>query len=560
MSNSLNKKRTILIVDDEMTNRKILGHILENKYHILYAEDGEVAYECIKKESDQISLILLDLMMPKMDGYQLLTILQKDAAYKKIPVVVLTSAVESEVKCLEMGALDFIAKPYESPQIILARVQRLIDYAETNTIVKAIENEELTGLYSLKFFYQYAKKLDNLHKNIPFDAMIFNIRRFHLINERFGWEVGNQILISLAQILEDTTEKYIVLTGKNETDQFYLYIEHQEQYAEFIDEINARLKEKFPEIQIALRVGIYPNVDKNIDMEKRFDKALHAANSIRDNQHQNYCCYDTQMFNDELFNEELTNMFDEAIKNKEFKIYFQPKFLITGETPILESAEALIRWDSPKYGLIPPFKFIDLYEKNGLITKLDRYVFEETVKMVGLWNQKYDPNFAVSVNLSRISLYDEDLDKKILEIVNKYHVNPHNIHLEITESAYTKNGNFVIEQIKKIRDAGFLIEMDDFGTGYSTFGLLAKMPFDVLKLDRSFILEITKDAKSERIVEYVIEIAKYLKVKTVAEGVEDEEQYLKLKQIGCDMIQGYYFSKPLKCEDFAKMLGDKYEH
>ena len=545
-------------MDDEAINRKILGHILERDYNILYAKDGIEAYEIIEKEYRNISLIMLDLLMPGMDGYQVLEKIQENPEYKKIPVVILTSEASSEVRCLKMGALDFIRKPYESPEIIIARVERLIDYVETNSMVKEIENNELTGLYSLKFFYQYVKKFDVYNYDISMDAVIINVRRFHIINEIFGRDIGDEILKRIANELMEYSKSRIALLGKGESDNFYLYVNHQESYDDLINQIEGKLNTSIDELKLSIRLGIYSNADKNIDIEKRFDRALHACNSIREYFSENYSYYNINMFNDELFNDKLTSLFNDAIKNKEFKIYFQPKYSIQGDKPVCKDAEALVRWVNPIYGLINPGKFISLYENNGLITKLDRYVFEETVKLVKMYHDKYKEKITVSINLSRVDLYDLYLKDKLLEILKRYQMDPKYIHIEITESAFTKNAKLVNDQISNLKNAGFKIEIDDFGTGYSALSMLTKLPFDVLKLDMSFIRDIDNSDRTMRIVEVMIELAKYLNVAVVAEGVETETQYMKLKKAGCDMIQGYYFSKPLPNNEFEKLLGEKY--
>ena len=239
------------------------------------------------------------------------------------------------------------------------------------------------------------------------------------------------------------------------------------------------------------------------------------------------------------------------IKKKEFKIYYQPKFNTKEES--LYGAEALVRWYHDGE-IITPDKFIPLFEKNRFILKLDLYIFEQVCKDIKMWKEKYGKNVVVSINVSRQHFMDEHFLERYLRITTKYGINPNNIDLEITESAAIEEGIDILSIMKKMKEYGFLISIDDFGTGYSSLNMLQDMPIDILKIDKSFVDQIGKNKRN--IIDYIINIAKELKLKTIAEGVETKEQRDYLLERKCDIIQGYYYEKPIKEEEFEKYLKD----
>ena len=257
--------------------------------------------------------------------------------------------------------------------------------------------------------------------------------------------------------------------------------------------------------------------------------------------------------------EQLLKDFPAAISERQFKVFYQPKFDIRQDVPTLSSAEALVRWDHPTLGMISPVDFIPLFEENGLIQKLDFYVWEEAARQIGEWRERLDYTLPVSVNVSRVDMYDPHLVEKMEEILQKYALTPHDLLLEVTESVYTRDPAKIIEMAQKLRKAGFRIEMDDFGTGYSSLNMISTLPIDALKLDMSFVRDAFKEGGDTHILEIVIDIAAYLRVPVIAEGVETEEQLRTLRLLGCDIVQGYYFSKPVTAKDFEAFILQKKE-
>ena len=252
--------------------------------------------------------------------------------------------------------------------------------------------------------------------------------------------------------------------------------------------------------------------------------------------------------------EELVDAFPKALEEEQFKLYFQPKYNVQGDKPVFTSAEVLVRWISPKYGFVSPGEFIPLFEENGLIAALDAYILRKAAEYIKSWKDKLGVYINLSVNISRVDIYKPTLLQDIISYVDDNKV-PHGCYyLEITESAFVEDSREVIPFLCRAKENGFKIEIDDFGSGYSSFGALADLPFDVLKIDMQFIRTMETNPKVKDIIKMIINLSKMMNAITVAEGVENENQYLFLKENGCDIIQGYYFSKPLPADDFESLV------
>ncbi len=364
------RKRKILIVDDEKINSMLLGKILGDEYEISFAENGKKALDVITAEYKTLSIILLDLLMPEMNGYELLEILVNDKRFKNIPVIVMTSEKTAEIKSLQLGALDFIPKPYDMPEVIKARIKRSIKLAEENSLLTDVENESLTRLYNKEFFVRYVNDLDMFHPELVMDTAFININRFHLVNELYGHKTGNVLLQTTADAIRLILQKNIGLACRCDADTFYLYIAHQNDPQELFEFICSYISKECSLPDISIRVGIYQNSDKGLTVAQRIDRASVACNKCRITYSSSFACYDNDLHEKELFGEKLIRDTDKALAEKQFKVFFQPKYNIEGDKPVLSSAEALIRWVHPEHGMISPGIFIPLFEKMVLFRSL----------------------------------------------------------------------------------------------------------------------------------------------------------------------------------------------
>ena len=548
-------KRNILVADDEMINREILENILADEYNVIKAEDGEQAYETIKKNRNTLSLILLDLMMPKITGLELLTILKSDRELKGIPVIVLTSDQDSEVESLHKGAADFIPKPYPLPDVIKARISRSIELAEDRQTISATERDELTGLYSIEYFYRYGELLDKSLPDMEMDALCFDVNHFRVLNERFGIIKGAEILKHIADRLKEVFSRPDCLVCRKDSDTFLVYCPHRDEYNNAVEQVSAANDDLNTAIKV--RVGVYSHCDKSISIHSRFDRAQIASDKIRNSYTAFVNYFDEALVEKELFEAQLVYEFPKALAQKQFQVYFQPKFDIRGDKPVLSSAEALVRWKHPTLGMISPGAFIPLFEDNGLIAQLDEYVWRSSAEQIAEWKKRLGVAVPVSVNISRAELYDPKLVDTIEKIISSNGLTTNDLYLEITESAYVSDSSQIIDRVSTLREHGFIIEMDDFGSGYSSLNMISELPIDALKLDMIFIRNAFSKHNDTKMISIVIDIADYLKVPVIAEGVETEEQYLELKKLGCAIIQGYYFSKPVPADEFEVFFENK---
>ena len=554
-----NKKLMVLVVDDELINREILGQILSEEYHVIFAEDGKKGLAAIRDHRNDLALILLDLVMPGIHGLDLLKLIKSNKEMKHIPVIVLTSDHKSEVPSLQLGASDFIPKPYPLPEIIMARVKRTIELEEDRKLIQSTEKDSLTGLYNREYFFRYAEQFDLRNKEIPMDAILVNINHFHNINERYGKEYGNTVLRHLADLIRVLLRKSGGFACRLEADTFLIYCRHGEHYKEMMEQAASDFDDNAAESgnRFHLRMGVYPDVDKSIDIERRFDRAKMAADTGRNKYGQTISYYDNKLHNEKLYEEQLLDDFRSALEQRQFQVYYQPKFDVRKDEPVLASAEALVRWKHPRLGMIDPGLFIPLLEDNGLVQKLDHYVWQEAAAQIRRWKDTLGVTVPVSVNVSRVDMYDPELISIFKKIIEENRLTTAEYLLEITESAYTDNSIQIINIVKQLRKLGFRIEMDDFGTGYSSLNMLSMLPIDALKLDMKFIRTAFSERKDTRMIELIIDIAEYLKVPVIAEGVETEEQLTTLKALGCDIVQGYYFSRPVPAEEFETFIIQK---
>lgn len=547
-------KRRILIADDEPINRLLLGSVLEESYELIYAADGSETLRQILANIDILSLVLLDLRMPKVTGLEILEIMKNTPDMHKIPVIVMTADQDAEVESLTLGAVDFIPKPYPQPKVILARVLRTIELFEDRQIIRSTERDPVTGLYHKEYFYRYAEQHDRYYPNTDMDAIVVDIHHFHIINDRFGASYGDDILKRIGEKLSETVGATGGIVCRREADTFMIYCPHQNDYKSILDRASIEYADGNHTSTVRLRMGIYATVDKTLDIKQRFDRAKMAIDLIRGSLAKNIGIYDDKLREKELYTERLIDDFRTALENDQFKVYYQPKFDIRTDTPILSGAEALVRWKHPELGLISPNIFIPLFEENGLIHELDMFVWRTVAAQLRNWKDTIGYSVPISINVSRIDLYEPDMTPFLEAIISTYGLTPEDLYLEITESAYTNDSDHMISKITELRNLGFHIEMDDFGVGYSSLSMVSSLPLDAIKLDMLFIRNAFREGKDTRLLEIVIDIAGYLGVPVIAEGVETEDQFLALKAIGCDLVQGFFFSKPVTAEDLVPFL------
>lgn len=554
----ISNPRLVLVVDDHEINRDALEVILEDDYSIIFAENGRECLEKMSEYRDELSIVLLDLNMPEMTGYQVLEKVKADDTLKHIPIIVLTADESAELKALEMGAADFITKPFDVSGIILARVGRIIELSEGRKLISSAERDPLTKLYSGNFFFEYAERLFKYHSKLSLDAVVLNIEQFHIVNALNGRDFGDDLLSLIGGEINRFLAESVGIACRTVADNFNIYCVRQQDYRSLLKRFQRVVNDTSPNVRIHLRMGVR-KYQEGVEPVVLFDQARAACNVVRGDYQNPLMIYDDKMYERELLSQRLLNDLRSAVLDKQFKVYYQPKYDIQANPPKLASAEALIRWEHPELGMISPGDFIPLFEGNGLIGIVDSFVWQEAAEQVVRWKEKYGYTLPVSVNLSRSDVYDLTLVDRLIHLVESSGLDVKDIKLEVTESAYTDNARVVLDVIHRLREKGFDIEMDDFGSGYSSLNMLSDMPVDVLKMDMKFIRNIESNETDRRLVNLILDIAKYLDVKVVAEGVETEGQLKILREGNCHLVQGYYFSKPLPADDFEELIEKELE-
>ena len=549
----LKSPQMVLVVDDQEINRDVLGMILEDYYELIFACDGKEAVRKIEENQDKLSLIMLDLIMPEMDGFSVLSYVHENEHLNRIPVIVLTAEKDAELKALQMGAADFITKPFDMHEVIRARVARIIELSEGRRLISAAEHDKLTMLYNRNFFFEYASRIHLYHPKWRMDAVVMDIEQFHTLNELNGREFGDNVLRIIGNEIRAFLAETEGLASRIEADRFDIFCKAQDDYQALLDRFQRKVDGVAENVSIRLRMGVMP-WQEDVEPILLFDRARTACSMVRGEYKARLMIYSEDMRLRELLNQRLLNDLRQAVQEKQFVLFYQPKYNIQCDPPRLSSAEALIRWKHPELGMVFPGDFIPLFESNGLISIVDNYVWAEAARQIAAWRDKFGMIMPVSVNLSRADVFDPNLVQNLTALIEKNGLNYKDLKLEVTESAYTDSASQLLSVVSRLREIGFEIEMDDFGSGYSSLNMISAMPLDVLKMDMKFIKNIEHNAKDFRLVELVMDIAKYLKVPVVAEGVETENQMQLLREADCDLVQGYYFSRPLPPEKFEKLI------
>lgn len=435
--------------------------------------------------------------------------------------------------------------------VLILLVQNIRSGKKAKRLISATELDDLTGLYNRKYFFQYADQMYKGNSVIPRDAFVINIEQFHSINALHGRKVGDQVLRAIGNELAAIAKEMKGIGGRFEADSFDLYCHHTQDYQSIFDRLQESLNAVVPNANIRLRMGVMP-WQEGVDPVHLFDRALTACNMARGHYKEHLIVYDENVSKRENYEQRLINDLPHGLETGEFEVYYQPKYDIQSEPARLASVEALVRWRHKELGMVSPGDFIPLFERNGQIRLLDQYVWKEAARTIAGWRDIYGVVIPVSVNLSRIDIFDPDLEETLEEILDRNVLEHKDFKLEVTESAYTENADQLIRVVENLRGKGFEIEMDDFGSGYSSLNMLSEMPIDALKMDMEFVRNIDRDEKNRLMVGLILDIAENLSIPVIAEGVETETQLILLKNLGCAMVQGYYFSRPLPAEEFER--------
>lgn len=557
----MREKGRLLLVSGPYIDRALLEKVFGEEYDIQTAEAEQVLKLLLARKGGY-SAVLLDCCKAEEQRMDLLRAVRREPALSDLPVVVAVPGAEAATRALRLGAADCVAVPVV-PEILRLRV----DYAVEKRILEAgsslqslwktmqmADCDPLTGLYKREAFYRATRQLLDSCPGEKFVLIRWNVERFKLINDLFGQEIGDQVLQTIAGCLRDTMPENSTY-GRLEADHFVLCMPAGLSNPQWrLAEVSNRLQKLDIDHTILVDAGIYEIEDPSLPVAQMCDRASLALKTIDGKYHQNYSYYTDELRTAMLREQDIRSQMETALEQRQFQIYLQPVCSLSAGRPV--GAEALVRWLHPTRGEISPGEFIPLFEKNGFITALDRYVWEEVCRYLSRRKEQGLPLLPISVNASRASLDQEEMCGEITALTQRYGVDPALFRIEITETAYAEQPQQLQEVTRQLQKAGYAVLMDDFGSGYSALNTLKDIPADIMKIDMKFLQGFERGGRVGTVLISVLRMARWLNIPVIAEGVETEEQLAFLYSVGCDLIQGYCFARPMPLQEFDQYLAE----
>ena len=550
----------VLVVDDDRSTRSALSHTLKRDgFRVEEASDGQQALMMLKRF--QPDVILMDAVMPIMDGFTACARIQELPNGRAIPVLMITGLEDnlSVERAFAAGASDYIPKPIHFA-VLSQRVRRIIEANRAEKRIRHLAyNDLLTGLPNRTLFFdQLAQSLEQAELNSTHVAVLFlDLDRFKYVNDNLGHDVGDRLLVAVAQRVRRSVRNVdcVARLGGDEFTVVLAEIDGPAAAASAAQNICRVLSAPFQidghDIFVTSSVGIamYPNDGSDVGtLVKHADTAMYRAKKTNTG----FQFFEASMEHSISEHVRLESDLRRALENEELEVYYQPQARFdTGE---LIGMEALVRWSHPTRGFVSPVEFIPLAEEIGLINRLGEWVLRTACNQLQTWISSGLPEMRVAVNLSVRQLLQKDFTKTVQMALHDTGLPPHLLELEITESTLMENAQDTLQALHELRNVGLRLSIDDFGTGYSSLSYLKRFPVDIIKIDRSFVQDTPDDADDAAIVTGIIALAHSLRLEVVAEGVETEAQLRFLREQNCDILQGYYLSKPMPADKFEQFI------
>lgn len=448
--------------------------------------------------------------------------------------------------------------------LFMVYLRKLYSLENSNkTLYDITTKDPLTGAYNFETFKKKAQKLLT-QTTKKYSLSYVDFADFKYINDVFGYKYGDEILINYAATISNELRTGEVL-GRVSADNFVILRYYNEKNDIMVrqQQVDIKITEFMHDMYggqaVSVQCGICYLEDLAEDLqieEGILDRANYARKTVKTGLNRKYAVYDESIRKQLRYEKSIENRMLKSLENKEFLVYFQPK--VDLQTGRATQAEALVRWQTDEGLIIPPDKFIPIFEKKYLISSLDQYVFKKVCAFIRRRLDAGLPVNTISVNVSRLQFYNSDFVKIYEDIKNKFRIPDHLLEIEITESIAFDNVTFLEKTVSELKSKGFLISIDDFGTGFSSLSLLKNIPIDVLKIDQSFFRESIHKEKDNIVIKGIIDLVNKLSIRTVAEGIETAEQVAFLKSVNCNMIQGYFFYRPLPEDKFEAILNKEY--
>ncbi len=570
MANKVN----VLLVDDRPANLLALEATLEDlDLNMVKAYSGNEALGFLVE--NEFALVILDVQMPEMDGFEVANLMKKNEITRNIPIIFVTALNKDKEfinKGYEAGAVDYLSKPIE-PEILISKVRVLADlYRSKSTVKEQAELLEkkaffdpLTQLPNRSlFFNRLDHSIAQSKRNDEKLAIVFlDLDRFKYINDTLGHAVGDQLLQDVAKRLSDCARKSdtIARLGGDEFTLILSDISTSRGAAIVAQKILKSLTEPFfllnGEYTIGASIGICLYPSNGVSAEELVKNADIAMYQAKHNGKNNYQFFTTEMNDKVVKRLAFENKLYKAVEKNEFVLYYQPQTDMDFKK--ITGFEALIRWNLPKEGLIAPDEFIPIAEETGSIIQIGSWVMKEACSQNKSWEKAGIGNVRIAVNVSAKQFKQEGLVDLISNSLKETGLHPDFLELEITESCILENASIAIDMMHEIKEMGIHLSIDDFGVGFSSLNMLKHLPIDKLKIDRSFVNDVTTNADDATIVKSIISLAHSLDLKVIAEGVEAKEQLEFLRLYDCDEIQGYLVGKPELPEKYKHLIVSEYD-
>ncbi|WP_461482121.1 EAL domain-containing protein [Porticoccus sp.] len=547
----------ILVVDDDRSMRLALKNVFKTEEYVIEeASNGMQAISLCQRNMPD--LVLMDAMMPEVDGFAACERIRQLPNGADTPVLMVTALEDEEsiVRAFASGATDYIPKPIHF-SVLKQRVARLIQANKVEKHVKQLAyHDPLTGLPNRTHLMQQLRLMLNRaqleEKQVA--ILFLDLDRFKMINDTLGHDAGDLLLKAVSERIRRCvrSQDFIARLGGDEFTVILEGVTDLETVSKIAAKICDALSQPFVFLQqkmfvtTSIGISVFPQDGEDIStLMKHADSAMFRAKEQRNN----YCFYVEGMEDEIARRMEIERELRHAIEGNELVLFYQPKMdFVSGE---LMGAEALIRWQHPRHGIISPDMFIPMAEESGLINQISDWVLDNACRQLHNWVEE-GHNIQMAVNLSSKDIQLDDFQGRIRQLVEQYRIPPKSLELEITESTLMENPEELEVELNALRQMGLTLAIDDFGSGFSSLNYLKRLPVDVLKIDRMFIRDLEKDENDKAIVSGIVALATSMGLKTVAEGVENEAQYQILQKLGCNICQGYYFSKPLPIDEFAE--------
>lgn len=572
------ERSSILVIDDDEQIRTLLKRMLSVEHDCVTAAAAEEALAVLK--TTNFALVISDINMGGMSGLEMIPHVHAATPNTVVMMISGENTIESAIEALRVGAFDYVVKPFDL-QHIEAAVRRALDHhsllvakhrhenhleelvkQRTAELQHHANHDAITDLPNRILFEdrltQALVHAQRHHQNV---AMLFlSLDRFKKVHDTLGHAVGCRLLRDVAERLTGYLHQGSTI-ARFEGDEFALLLTQVdgteiEDVVETIYRINESFKLPFAlddnEVFITSSIGISLYPDDGVDAATLLKNAGAALYRAKEQGGNNYHFYTADMNAKALKRLALESSLRRAVERNEFEVYYQPQISIaTGE---VVGMEALVRWQHPDLGLVSPNEFIPLAEDTGLIVPIGEWVLRTACSQNKAWQDEGCVMLPLSVNLSARQFQQQDLSDLVGRILIETKLDPHFLELELTESSIMKNAESAVVMLDKLKTMGVKISIDDFGTGYSSLGYLKRLPIDILKIDSSFIRDVTINPNDATLVEAIVTLAHNLRLKVIAEGVETEEQLKFLHELGCDAWQGYLFSRPVPAVAFKELL------